>query len=508
MFKGGHKGHFIDRNADIPPEGQSIKGKETLRNCLKYNHPEELAESLVRASKCGPKNAKYSYLREGGPFMPNNSLGDLLTVELQKSRFASFKESFYEELFFKRANVGEIKPAHSKPESVTNMSRTFGRPSSLTPEESLYSMIMPMKSREQVNSEFTECHEKRIVSHNHYLPAEQINRKYILKLPILYRKDQCLNVLFRYSKPFDRHNPCGENKSLGDSGLMVKSCMMEGENHVKVIGKAQVDFMERTQAPLGKKFNKYLYEVPDITFGVTQPSNGDVKMLLYNIVSGTRTRLLMDAISHLNTLRFRLRKCDVNHLKNLISLMERSDPEKTGLLPFTRLLEILLSYRIRLETRMVRVVMSHYQLIVDEGLCNERVKYREFCRLLSSNEPLPSMGGVATYAYLDPQDTTYRLFCADLNKPTNVDRVSREHQAEEDGIRTKELLAPELDMMVGLEASDFTQLRPKVEIEQIFRNIIVKDEFEVIWQSLMSKYQDQVGLVSVTQFHEEMHLAK
>ncbi|XP_020804637.1 uncharacterized protein LOC110181269 isoform X1 [Drosophila serrata] len=487
MFKRLHKGHFIDRNADIPA-GPPIKDKEILRNSLEFAHPEELAEGLLRANKCRQSKAKYSYLREGGPIMPNDSLGDLLTVDLQKSRFVSFKERFYEELFFKRANVGEIKPAHTKPDSVTNTSRTFGRPSSLTPHESLYSMIMPLKSREQVNSEYTEFHEKRIVSHNHYFPEEPINRK--------------------YTHPFDRNNPCGENKTLGDSGLKVKSCLMEGENHVKVIGKAQVDFMERTEAPLGKKFKKYLYEVPDMTFGVTQPSNGDVKTILYNIVSDPRTQLLMDAISHLNMLRLHIRKRDDIHLHHLISVMERSDPEETGLVALTRVLEILHRYRIPMQTQMIRIVMSHYQIIVDEGLCNERVKYREFCKLLSSNEPLPSMGGVATYADLDSQDTTYRLFCADLQKQTNVAKVTREPQVEKDEIGIKELLEPELNPMDGLEASDFTLLRPKVEIEQIFGKLIAKDELEVIWQRLMVNFQDQKGLVSVTQFYEEMKKAK
>ncbi|KAH8239408.1 hypothetical protein KR032_003845 [Drosophila birchii] len=491
MLKGKHKGHFIDKNADIPAAGQSsnsMKDGKALRNCLDFAHPEELAESLVRDNQCRQGNARWSPIRDVGPFMPNDSLGDLLNVELQKSRFASFKEQFYEELYFKRANVGTIKPAFTKPDSVTNMSRTFGRPSSLTPTASLYSLIMPMKSPKQVDSEYSECHEKRIVSHNHYFPAEQINRK--------------------YSHPFDRHNPCGENKSLGDPGLKVKSCLTEGVSHVQVIGKAQVDFMERTDAPLGKKFNKYLYNVPDITFGVTQPSNGNAKMFLYNILSDTQTHPLMDAICHLNVLRLRLRKRDDIHLQHLIAVMERSDPEETGLLPFSRVLEIMRSYRIRLDPQKIRILMSHYQMIVDEGLSSERLKYREFCKLFSSHEPLPSMGGVATYTDLDPQDTTYRLLCADLHKPPNVAAVSKNHRVDKVRRGVKELLSPEFDEMVGLEASDFTQLRPKVEIEQIFGKLIDKDGFEAVWQSLMAKYPDQGGIASVKQFHEEMQQEK
>ncbi|XP_017021150.3 EF-hand domain-containing family member B [Drosophila kikkawai] len=486
MFKKVHKSQVIDRNADIPTAGvstQGVKGGKAMRNCLDIAHPEELAESLVRANSCGQSSAKF-YIPDG-PVIPVNSIQDLLTVELQKSRFASFKEEFFEELYFKRAKVGEVQPAFSKPESVTNMSRTFGCPSSLTPTTSLYALVMPPKTPEQVSKEFKEFHEQRIVSHNHYFPAEQINRK--------------------YSKSFDRHNPCGEIKKIGDHGLKVKNCLTEGENHVKVIGKAQVDFMERTVAPLGKKIKKYLYEVPDITFGVIPPSTGDVKTVIYNIVANGRTDRLMDALSHLNAQRIRLRERDDIHLPRLVAIMERSDPELTGLLPIARLVEILRSYRISLETQKIRIVMSHYQMIVDEGLCSERVKYREFCKLLSSKEPLPSMGSVSTYADVGSLDTTYRLFCADLQ---NQQKVSRGHKVEKDRTGMKELLSPETDALGGLQASDFTQLRPKKEIEQVFRNLIAKEEFEVIWQSLMAKKQDQEGLASVTQFSEEVKLAK
>ncbi|KAH8296033.1 hypothetical protein KR054_000840 [Drosophila jambulina] len=494
MLKRGHKGHVIDRNADIPTAGISTKciTEDALRKCMDIAHPEELAESLVRADRCGRGYAKASYLREG-PFMPSGSVRDILTTELQKTRFASFKERFYEELFFKRADVGKIQPAHTKPDSVTNMSRTFGCPTSVDPNESLYSLIMPQKTPEQVNSEYQEFHEKRIISHNHYFPAEQINRK--------------------YTHPFDRINPCGETERLIDSGLMVKSCLTEGENHLKVIGKAQVDFMERTVAPLGKKFKKYLYEVPDITFGITHPSNDDGKMLMYNIVSETRTQLLMDAISHLNTIRLQIRKHDDIHLHHLRAIMEQRDPDKTGLLPIARVLDILLSHRIRLDPQKIRTVMSHYQLIVDEGLCSEQVKFRKFCKLLSMNEPMPSMGGVATYADADSLETTYRLFCADLLKRPNAATGWREHQVDKDNADkdtggVKELLSPEIELLGGLQASDFTQLRPKEEIEQVFRNIIAKDEFEAKWQSLMDKDQDQDGLVSVRQFYNEIKLAK
>jgi len=170
-----NKGHFIDRNTNIPTAGLStvgLDGEGDVKTCLSISNPEEFAESLVKA-KCPQNKEKFPALS----VIPSSSIRDLLTSELQKSRFMSFKEKFYEEMYFKKPNVGKVKQSLSKPDSVTNLSQTFGSPSSLAPSESLYTVVMPTKSTEQVNREYEAFHDKYIISHNHYFPSEQINRK-------------------------------------------------------------------------------------------------------------------------------------------------------------------------------------------------------------------------------------------------------------------------------------------------------------------------------------------
>ncbi|XP_016977396.1 uncharacterized protein LOC108043285 [Drosophila rhopaloa] len=477
-----NRGHFIDRNVDIRAAGVSTIGlheEGDVRDCLIVNNAEELAESAVRA-KCQQDRSKSNSL-PAMSVIPSNSLRDLLTSELQKSRFMSFKEKFYEEMYFKEPNLGQIKPTYSKPDNVTNSSQTFGRPSNATPSESLYTIIFPPKSTDQVNKEYQEFHDKHIISHNHYFPSEQINRK--------------------YTQPFDRKSPCGYIHSTGDFGLNVKRCLEEGENHLKVIGKSQVDFMNRTEAPLGTKFKKYPCEVPDITFGVPLRSSGDVKMLLNNIVPCEKSNRLIDAISYLNKKRQSLRKC--LDFYELISMLERSD-HQTGYLPLSRILEIIGNFHIRLDSQKMCVALSHFHMIIDEGCSTERVNYADFCRLLSIQEPLPKTGNLDTVSVASCLDTTYRLLCADRHKkPKEVD-VIKNQQFEEDKTCVKDLVSPELAILRGLKTSDFSRLRPKVEIERIFRRLVPMDKFEDIWHRLMVEHRDQSEMASVSQFHTEM----
>ncbi|XP_017081215.1 uncharacterized protein LOC108114651 isoform X3 [Drosophila eugracilis] len=344
-----NKGHFIDRNENIPTAGVStygLDGEGDVKCCLNISNPEELAESLVRSKCVENRDISNSFPAVSG--IPSDSLRDFMTSELQKSRFMSFKEKFYEEMYFKKSNLGQVKPTYSKPDNVNNSSQTFGCPSSPTPSESLYSIIMPAKSAEQVNKEYQTFHDKKIISHNHYFPSEQINRQ--------------------YSPPFNRQTPSANFQSLGDFGLKVKRCLEEGESHLKVIGKAQVDFMKRTEAPLGTKFEKYPCAVPDITFGIPMTSNGDVKMLLSNIKPSEETNRLLDAISYLNKKRYKLRDLLDFHKHELMSQLEKSDKDKTGYLPLPLILEIIGSFHIRLDSRKIRSALSHFQMIVDKEL--------------------------------------------------------------------------------------------------------------------------------------------
>ncbi|EDW41119.1 EF-hand domain-containing family member B [Drosophila sechellia] len=481
-----NKGHFIDRNADIPTAGLStsgLDGAEGVKDCLSISNPEELAESLVRRNYGQIVEKSQNF--PAGSVLPSSSIRDLLTSELQKSRFMSFREKFYEEMYFKKATLGEVKKTYSKPEDVTNTSQTFGSPSSPSQNECLYDVILPAKSAEQVNKEYEAFHDKYIISHNHYFPSEQVNR--------------------RYAQPFDRKSPCGDIHTQGDFGLKVKRCLEEGENHLKVIGKAQVDFMDRNEAPLGMRNKKFTCAVPDITFGVPLRSNGDVKMLLNNIEPCDKTNRLLDAIRYLNKKRHSLRNPLEFHKYVLNSVLERSDTDGTGHLPLARILEIFRSFHIRLDAQKIRLALSNFRMIVDEGCATERVNYEDFFRLLSIQNSLPKTGNLTNVSDVSCLDTTYRLLCADLQNKSKDDTGAIKQNLEGNKTTAKDLLTPDLAILRGLTHSDFTCLRPKAEIERIFRSLVTTDKFEAIWQSLMTKFKDQNEMASVSQFRTEMH---
>ncbi|KAH8379657.1 hypothetical protein KR009_006426 [Drosophila setifemur] len=481
-------GHFTDRNKDIRAAGvtsSGIVGDDIVRakDCLNISSSEEMAEYLVRA-KClrNVPSSSGTY-----PRIPSDSVGELITTELRKSRFISFKDKFYEDLYTKKSNVGEIRPANSKPDSVTNLSQTFGTAS--VSMGSLYSIVMPEKSVDDVNREYSKAHEKYIISHNHYLPSEQVNRK--------------------YTKPFDRLNIFGEYKQAVDSGLNVKRCLVQGDNHLMVIGKAQEDFRDRTLAPLGKKFSKYPCSVPDIVYGAPRRSNGGVKMMLENGAPRETSNHLMDAIFYLKQLRLSLKKRNDFQILSLLLVMKRMDNDQTGHLRLEQILKILGNFHGKLDTKKIRLALSHFRMIIDENCITERVKYEDFCKLLSIHEPLPNVATTATLLDNDHcKDTTYRLLCADLQKKPHCDRVGRaisDQEFDEDNTRMKDLLSPDLSTLHGVGPSDFNRLRSKSDIQQIFKSLVSEEQFEEMWQRLMAKYNNQDQFASVNQFREEMH---
>lgn len=245
--------------------------------------------------------------------------------------------------------------------------------------------------------------------------------------------------------------------------------------------------------------------MPDITFGVPLRSNGDVKMLLNNIEPCYKTNRLLDAIRYLNKKRHSLRNQLEFHKYALNSVLERSDTDGTGHLPLARILEIFRSFHIRLDEQKIRLALSNFRLIVDEGCATERVNYVDFFRLLSIQNSLPKTGNLTNVTDVSCLDTTYRLLCADLQNKSKDHTGAISQNLEGNKTTAKDLITPDLAILRGLTHSDFTCLRPKAEIERIFRSLVTADKFEAIWQSLMTKFKDQNEMASVTQFRTEMH---
>ncbi|EDX10090.1 GD12800 [Drosophila simulans] len=520
-------GRYIERNPGIRAAGlESTVQFNGAKDCLFVVSLEEEAEDRIRAlcRRSRPKPAKRT------PKLPTHQIGDILNNE-NPGLFAELQNKFRENMFHKKPGLGEARETKSKPSYVTNLSHTFGQISQSDCKDSLYSIILPPKPAEQVNREYGEFHDKHIISHNHYFPAEQINR--------------------RYSKPFNRCNTFGIPPTVDPSGIKMKHCLEEGEEHLKIVKKPQKDIDDRTKGPLGKKYSWYPYQIPEnITFGLTLPRETDVRSLLEYTSPSIKSEKLAIAVSHLNMLRKLLQERDDFNMNQVISALGKKDPEGLRQLPLDEIIIVLHKLSIPADAEKIRNAASHFQLFVDEGCCSEKVKYEELCDLLSILKSLPLIGSITpmpkvTYNH----DTAYRQLCADLmkkppegphfktakktpikqdmnaapfkdfNSPQKVpiqqdmdETQSRDYktshktpiQQDMDDTRVGDVINPEFPTLCGIWPSDFKALRSKDEIERIFKDIVSKEGFQTIWLSLMDELKDQNEMASVAQFRAQM----
>lgn len=170
-----NKGKFIDRNSNMRTAGTIIEPNCNVGDSLKIYSEEEAAANIMQ-QKCMKQiqDVKDKSNTSVSPFLPQENVGDLLSPELKKTRFIAFREKFSEDMFFKKPEVGKVFPLESKPESFTNESFIYGQPTRRS--ERIYELILPNKSVEEINRDYTRWHDKYVKSHNHYFPSERIRR--------------------------------------------------------------------------------------------------------------------------------------------------------------------------------------------------------------------------------------------------------------------------------------------------------------------------------------------
>ncbi|XP_017021039.1 EF-hand domain-containing family member B [Drosophila kikkawai] len=480
-------GHYIDRNPNLRAAGlSSYKTPEDMygaKECCVNLHIGEEAENQILAH-CRRLQPKPYGKRT--PMYPKKDMQDQFDQHLRKEGpFSEGKEN----LFHRKSALGHAMETYSKPDTVTNISRTFGRVA--PPEESVYSIILPQKTVEQVNREYADFHDQHILSHNHYFPAEQINR--------------------RYTEKFNRFDTFGVPTHTDYTGSKVKNCLHEGEEHLKIIKKPKMDLDDRTKAPLGRKFNWYPYVFPkNMTFGLMSQPNGNIQSLLEQTSLSSRTNQMTDAISHINKLRNLLQRRYEFNINDLIVALQKKDTEGTRLLPLAQIIQIMRNMNIPADAVKIRTAASHFHLFVDENCCGERVKYEDLCDLLSIQKPLPLIGSISPLPEtMYNSDTTYGQMCADSVKKPPQDRVNKHPhrtpiQEDMNNTRVVDVINPDPTTLCGLWPSDFKKARAKDEMERIFEGYISKEDFDLIWQGLMDNQEDSQKMASIRQFREEM----
>lgn len=95
----------------------------------------------------------------------------------EKTKFQEFYDKVYEAKYksLKERPLGKSRDCSSKPEDISNETTTFGRTTEVGVP--LYDLVLPNKTPFQVIYEHEEGHDKYLLSHKHYFPAERINRK-------------------------------------------------------------------------------------------------------------------------------------------------------------------------------------------------------------------------------------------------------------------------------------------------------------------------------------------
>lgn len=94
------------------------------------------------------------------PFLPEEHVKDLLGPELKKSRFVEFQEQFSEDMFFKKPKIGKVSSLKAKPDTFTNENFTYGIVH--LKSESVYGLIMPQKSVDEIQQGYTNLTAKRV----------------------------------------------------------------------------------------------------------------------------------------------------------------------------------------------------------------------------------------------------------------------------------------------------------------------------------------------------------
>ncbi|XP_073822220.1 EF-hand domain-containing family member B-like [Musca autumnalis] len=450
-----------------PPPGEQLLGsKDRIGDAL-----EEAAEHILK-EKCrkGIQKARENVsLIKPSPVLPEGQVHDLLTPESKKSHFIEFREQFSEDMFFKKPKLGKVYPLQTKPDSLTNENFTYGIQS--LKSGNLYDLILPKRSAEEINREYINWHDKYVISHGHYFPAERIHRS--------------------YNEHFDPSKTFGICKKMDTSGRMVRECMQQRSSGLIVINEVQKKFNDRTVGQLGnttKRCDIVQHNLPPIKPKFNNDSF-NVRALLESLESPPQKNAIIEAIGYVKNLRRRLFNHRHFHIDDLKSLLKKYDKHSKGFLDIPTTFKVLRTLQFRTDEALMRHVMIHFKIIQNEGTRNELVNLDLFWKMLHLQYPLPTMPSAEQDLPLNynNKDTVYRIFCQDRQKAScsseNFNMANHEHKETS---AVADCISPNVVVSSGLNKQDFELLRSKEELRQIFRNLL-KDNFEDIWENATSK---------------------
>uniref|UniRef100_A0A1A9W0N5 EF-hand domain-containing protein n=1 Tax=Glossina brevipalpis TaxID=37001 RepID=A0A1A9W0N5_9MUSC len=482
-----YKGKYVDRNPNMLAAGKIQESDGAVGDFLKIHSTEEEAENIMKF-KCKEKmdEIKWKACLCFPPYMPQESVHELLSPEMKKSRFVSFREKFLERMFFRKPELATSFPVHSKPDDYTNESTTYGK--KMNRSESLYDVVLPKKTAADVNRDYIKWHDKYVLSHKHYLPSEKTNRHY--------------NHNFKKGATF------GRAQNVDVTGERMRK-LLQPSKRLVVINGVQKKYLDRTHPNIGEIAHRVGLNLDfNNTMGKrTTPDLCTVRDLVEDIKVCNRDLHVYTAIAHVHQLRRYLFHRRHFHMYDLKSLLQKYDEDQTGYVSFQQVLNAMHILQIRPNADQLRIAVSHYKLLIDEGSVNERLNVEQFWKMLHIQHPLPNVESAEPIPEnLYHKETVYRIMCKDREKQPDPQLFSPPHkQSDEDRTRAGDLISPEIPLMFGLAPSDFEVRRPKEELRRIFKRLLA-DNFNAIWELARVKQNgDDDCKISVNDLRETMN---
>lgn len=402
--------------------------------------------------------------------IPKSSVGDLLHIYSQKSKFQMFKEDFYEELYYKKKPLAKSNtPKWFVPTKDPDFS--FGIAS--IKDEPVYDLILPKKPWKEISKESEAAHDWYVLSHNDYYPSEKKDRK--------------------YNDKFNPEHIFGHKTEMDFSGMNMKSLFTDLKVCPKrspFINMTQKDFFDRRKFQIGSAL-----KTQGLNFGGKDDNDIFFGHPRYTDKFGMKELLKDDRDSAINSqeddfyeafsyLRFIRKK--IFHLKNfyindLVKLYSKTDNSNTNYLPWNDVFFKSKQLGLVLNMKLIEYMSHYYEIVSEDG---KQVNYRELAKLLQIQTELPPLRN--SKRSIDVADTTtYREFTKDLTKqsfeeclkpaagsltltrPKPIDlKSSIDNLPSETTV--KALISPSMPMYFNLSHRDFLCARSKDEIRQIF----------------------------------------
>ncbi|XP_076394737.1 EF-hand domain-containing family member B isoform X2 [Megachile rotundata] len=310
-------------------------------------------------------------------------------------------------------------------------------------------------------------------SHNSYLPAEQIKR--------------------RYKKPFDQNLYFGKPTNTSTEGARVKKLLTWVITDVnKIINSELDDFIEDSRSDIKEVRNlKNTHICTNVVSSKINEKKGENIQSILNECSPNNDQKIMqyNYLEYINSLRQRLKKrvpeipfADV--FEDLVNL----DKDYTEILPENEVFPVLAKYKIYVNEILLMPLLDLLQ--IRKG---KNVKYTALLNLLNWKYDFPTLPKIEkTPIECQNYSTTYNETIGNIEEKSIINVSAAGIPSNITGEKTTafNLIFPNIFTRYGLSNLDLSKVRSKEEMKSIFERIGIQfpnDNFDLVWEEEFKK---------------------